>query len=127
MKDFCIEQNDSTENLALIGEILGNAGVNIYGLSLITHEGRSIIHFMVEDTEMAKRVLENLKIRIKDVSDVFVLKKDERGVTGKPGSFGQICRMFADNGIKIRFAYPAENNSFIFGIDNVAKARELFG
>jgi hypothetical protein len=125
MKDFCIEQDETNVNLALIGEVLGAAGVNIEGLCLITCEGRSVIHFVVEDAEIAKRVLEHSGIRIKEISEVFVFSKDEKGVTGKPGSFGRICRMFTDNGIKINFAYPAENNRFVLGVDNIAKAREL--
>ena len=125
MKDFCVEQDDSPGNLVLLGEILGAAGVNIEGLCLTTPEGRSVTHFVVEDAETARRVLEHSGIRIKDVSEVFVLHKDEKCMTGKPGSFGGICRMFADNGIRINFGYPAENNRFVFGVDNVAKAREL--
>ena len=127
MKDFCIEQDDAPEILALIGEILGGAGVNIEGLSLTTHEGRSVIHFVVEDAETARRILEDSGIRVGDVSEVVVLHKDEKRVTGKPGSFGGICRTFADNGIRINFGYPAENNRFVFGVDNIAKARELLG
>lgn len=125
MKDFCLEQDEINGNLALIGEILGAAGVNIEGLCLITCAGRSVIHFVVEDAETAKRILKQSGIRIREISEVFVFNKDEKGVTGKPGSFGRICRMFTDNGIKINFAYPAENNRFVLGVDDIAKAREL--
>jgi hypothetical protein len=99
--------------------------VNIEGLCLATSEGRSVIHFAIEDAETARRVLEHSGIR--DVSEVLVLHKDEKRVTGKPGSFGGICRMFADNGIRINFGYPAENNRFVFGVSNIGKARELLG
>ena len=44
---------------------------------------------------------------------------------GKPGSFGEICRTLADNGINIELAYAAENNKFVFGVDDLHKAREL--
>jgi len=125
MKDFCLEQDKTNGNLALIGEILGAAGVDIEGFCLIKFAGRSIIHFVVKDAETAKRVLEHSGIRIKEISEVFVFSKDEKGVTGKPGSFGQICRLFTDNGIKINFAYPAENNRFVLGVDDITKAREL--
>jgi hypothetical protein len=82
---------------------------------------------VVEDAETAKRVLEHEGIIIRNITDVFVINKDEKGITGKPGSFGRSCRMLADNGIKINFAYQAENARFVFGVDNVAKARELLG
>ena len=127
MRDFCIELDDSSANLALIGEILGAAAVNIEGLCLTLFEGQHIIHFVVEDAVTTRCVLEESGIKIRKVSDVFVLHKDEKRITGKPGSFGGICRMFAQHGIQINFAYPAENNRFIFGVDSVAKARELLG
>jgi hypothetical protein len=127
VKDLCVEQDDSPDNLALIGEILGSAGVNIEGLCLTSCGGRNVIHFMVEDAVTARHVLEASGIRIRAVSEVFVLQKDEKRVTGKPGSFGGICRALADHGVKIHFGYPAENNRFVFGVDDVAKARELLG
>jgi hypothetical protein len=35
--------------------------------------------------------------------------------------------VLADHGIGIDFAYPAENNRFIFGVDDLEKTRELLG
>ena len=126
MKDVCIEQKNNPEYPALIGEILGAAGVNIEGLCLTTCEERSVIHFVVEDAAIARHVLEHAGIRVVGVSEVFVLNKDQKRITGKPGSFGEICRTLADHGIRIDFGYPAENNRFVFGVDDVEKARELF-
>ena len=90
MKDFCIELNDSSESLALIGEMLGAADVNIKGLCLTSYQERSIVHFIVEDADTTRRVLEDSDIRINDESEVYILNKDEKGVTGRPGSFGGI-------------------------------------
>jgi hypothetical protein len=36
---FCVEQSDSADSIALLGEILGAAGVNLEGLCLVTDEG----------------------------------------------------------------------------------------
>ena len=127
MYDFCIELDDNAENLALVGETLGSGGVNINGLSLTKHEGRDVIHFVVDDPGIACRVLEDSGIKISEVSEVFVLDKDRTKITGKPGNFGEICRALADHGIRVKFGYPAENNRFIFGVDDLAKARELLG
>ena len=126
MRDFCVEQkNNNPENPALIGEMLGAAGVNIEGLCLTTCEELTVIHLAVEDAVTARRVLEKSDIKISRVSEVFVFSKDKKRITGKPGSFGEICRTLADHGIKINFGYPAENNRFVFGVDDVAKVREL--
>ena len=127
MRDFCVEHNDCPGPVARIGEILGAAGVNIEGLCLFAHDGRGIIHFAVEDAVTTRRVLEDSGIRIREISEVYVLHKDEKRVTGKPGSFGAICRAFADNGIKLNFGYPAENNRYVFGVNDVAKAKALLG
>ena len=125
MKDFCLEQNTNPENPALIGEMLGVAGVNIEGLCLTTCEDMTVIHLAVEDAVTTRRVFEKSGIKIRGVSDVFVFSKDKKRITSKPGSFGEICRTLADHGIKINFGYPAENNRYVFGVDDLAKAREL--
>jgi hypothetical protein len=125
MRDFCVEQEETSDILAYIGEILGEAGVNIEGLCLISCDGLHIIHFVVEDSVTARCVLEKSGIRIRDESEVFILHKDAKCVTGKPGSFGGICRTLADHDIKIKFGYPAENNRFVLGVDDVVKASIL--
>jgi len=125
MRDFCVELADAPDGLARLGELLGDAGVNIEGLCLVTHEGRALLHFVVEDGERARRALERSTVRISGESDVFVYDKDERRVTGKPGSFGAICRALTDAGIRMTFGYPAEHNRFVFGVDDVARARVL--
>ncbi len=125
MHDFCIEQKANGVNPALVGEILGGAGVNIEGLCLMACEEMTVIHFTVADALTARQVLEKAGIKIRSVSEVFVYSKDEKQVTGKPGSFGGICRILADHGIKINFGYPAENNRFVFGVDDVEMVREL--
>ncbi len=67
MRDIFIEHDDSPGAIALIGEVLGAAGVIIEGLLIVARHGRGIIHFAVEDAVTAKRVLENSGIRIKEV------------------------------------------------------------
>lgn len=125
MRDFCVELADGAAGLAMLGDLLGSAGVNIDGLSLTDCDGRAVVHFVVTDAATARQVLNGAGIRILDDCDVFVLHKDRKQVTGKPGSFGAICRTLAEHGIRIRFGYPAEHNRFVFGVDNIKKARDL--
>ena len=125
MKDICAEWPSNTNKLASITEKLGAAGVNIEGLCLAKSGELTIIHCLVEDAAAAVSVFENASIQIKGVSDVYVLSKDQKGITGKPGSFGHICRTLEENGIGINFGYPAENNRFVFGVDDVKKVRDL--
>jgi hypothetical protein len=123
--DFYIEQIDNPKDLALTGEVLGAGGVNIAGLCLTKSEETDVVHFLVEDAEATRRILGDSGIKISAVSEVFVLSKDKKRITGKPGSFGEICRTLADHGIQINFGCPAENNRFVFGVDDVARVREL--
>ena len=125
MQDICVELNNNPEKLAELGEMLGAAGVNIEGLCYTPNDELAVVHCLVKDAMIARRVLENAGVKVRGVSDVFVLSKDEKGITGKPGSFGIICRTLADNGIRIKFGYPAENNRFVFGVDDVEMVREL--
>ena len=127
MIDFCVEQPRDPEAPARIGEILGAAGVNIAGLCLTACQERCIIHFVVEDAATTRRALDDSGIEIRSETEVFVLSKDGKGITGQPGSFGPICRMLAEHGITIRFAYPGENNMFFFGVDDVAEVGKLLG
>ncbi|WP_163339332.1 hypothetical protein [Desulfopila sp. IMCC35008] len=126
MQDLCLEQLVELDLLAKIGEVLGLAGVNIEGLSMSSFKEQSVIHFVVEDAAKAKKVLERRGFKVKEITDVFVLDKDQVGITGKSGSFGEICKTLADNGVQVNFGYPAENNRFIFGVSDVKKAEELF-
>ena len=127
MHDICIERSRHPENLALIGEALGAGGVNINGLSFASAGGQDIIHLVVDEAGPAMRALEVAGIGISKVSRVYVLDKDRKNITGRPGNFGGICRLLADHGIGVEFGYPAENNRFVFGVDDLEKMRELLG
>ena len=81
----------------------------------------------MNDADPAKRLLVASGIGFSEVAEVYVLDKDRENITGRPGNFGGICRALADHGIMIKFGYPAENNCFIFGVDDLEKARELLG
>lgn len=126
MQDFCIEQPLGFDLLVKIGEVLGIAGVNIEGLSMTSFQEQGVVHFAVEDIVTAERALGSAGLKIKEITDVFVLDKDQKEVTGKSGSFGEICKTLSDQGIQINFGYPAENNRFIFGVSDVEKAQVLF-
>lgn len=125
MRNFCVERNDAPNSLASLGETLGSAGVNIEGLCVTTRDGVMTIHFVVEDAVTARRVLATSGIRIRDESEVVIVDKDARQSTGRPGSFGGMCRTLADHGIRITFGYPAEHNRFVFGVDDPVKARAV--
>ncbi|PSU26394.1 hypothetical protein [Photobacterium lutimaris] len=125
MKDICLVQNNRPSLLVDIGLTLGKVGVNIEGLSHSSVDELAIVHFLVEDVQVAVDALAEIGIESAVVSDVFVFDKDAENVTGKSGSFGQICNTLVEHNLTIKFGYPAENNRFVFGIDDIEKATEL--
>ncbi len=122
MKSLTIIHPQQTNLLAVIGESLGAAGVNIEGLSFSNQHDQLTIHCLVADADKAVAVLRQLGLNQLTVQDVFILDKDKHQVTGKPGSFGEICRYLTEHGITLHAGYPAENNRYVFVLDDLAKA-----
>lgn len=125
MKNFCIISHETESILLKLGSDLGKLKVNIEGLCVVTDKEKSIIHFAVEDSEKTLKYLDATDIHLESVSDVYVFSKDEKNVTGKPGSFGEICQRLKENNVSIKFGYPAENNRFIFGVDDIEKTKGI--
>ncbi len=125
MKDLTIEVENTLETLALLGETLGNAGVNIEGLCALQGKGKDIVHLLVADEIRAKDALSEVDIEVALISDVYVLDKNKKQVVGRPGSFGGICRHLINHGIQVNFAYAAENNKFVFGVDDLDKVQQI--
>ena len=48
--DFTIILEDRPGELARVGEALGDAGVNIEGVSGVVTDGHGVVHLVVEDT-----------------------------------------------------------------------------
>ena len=66
---------------------------------------------------MADVIKKSEKVLLKEKPDILLILGDTNsGLAALPA---------ANHGIKINFGYPAENNRFVFGVDDVAKAREL--
>ena len=52
--DLTLILDDRPGELARMGEVLGDAGVNIAGLAAFTGEGRGVIHVLVDDDATAR-------------------------------------------------------------------------
>ena len=67
MKDIFMGLDDAPDLLASIGGSMGDASVIFKGRNGITYNGRSVIQFLVEDAEAARRVLEEPGNAVKTV------------------------------------------------------------
>jgi hypothetical protein len=80
-----------------------------------------VAHFLFEDGEAARRVLEAAGIRVLAVRDVLVqrLKQDV------PGQLGKIARRMAEAGVNIEVVYSDHANQLILVVDDMARGRQV--
>src|SRR4051794_927477 len=104
-KDLLLSLSDRPGEAARMGEALGAAGVNIEGISAITHEGRSTVHILVEDAAAARSALDGAGTKVEGETDVIV--GDLSGSVDTPGALGTMARQIADAGVNISLLYLA--------------------
>jgi hypothetical protein len=124
-KDLLVSLEDRPGTLADLGEALGEAGINIEGICAITHEGRGIIHLLVEDVAGARRALQGAGIKVEGETDVIV--SDIPGDVDKPGTLGAIARKVADAGVNVTLVYLATKNRSVVATSDNAKAQQARG
>ena len=124
-KDLLVTLEDKPGELALVGETLGKAGINIEGMCAMGHEGRGIIHILVEDAAETRRALEAVGVKVEGESDVILL--DMTADMNSPGTLGRQTRKVADAGVNLRFAYLATGNRAVIGADDLTAARTALG
>ena len=122
-KDLLVSLEDKPGEGARLGEALGNAGVNIEGMCAVTHEGRGIVHVLVENVAGARAALEGAGIKVEGETDVIV--GDLPADVDTPGTMGKMMRSVADAGINVSFAYLATKNRVVIATSDNAKVREL--
>jgi hypothetical protein len=126
MKDLTISLEDRPGTLATLGEALGGAGVNLEGLCAVTHEGKGIIHILVQDAAKARSALEQAGIKVEGESDPMVSDLPQDGVD-RPGTLGQMARKVADAGVNVQVVYLATKNRAVIVTSDNAKAKAALG
>lgn len=121
MQDVSILLDHRPGELARMGEVLGGAGISIEGGGAFLSGGKGIAHFLFEDGNAAREVLEREGIHVVSIRDVVVqkLRQDE------PGQLGKLCRAMANAGVNIEVQYSDHSNQLILVADNIEKARQV--
>ncbi len=117
-KDLTIILRDRPGTLAMVGEALGNAGVNIDGICAMTVEGKGVVHILVQDAVKARRALKAKDIPVSGGLEVLVLEVEDH-----PSTLGNIARRLANAGVNIHLAYLATSTRLVLGVDDLEKAR----
>ncbi len=128
-KDLKIYLDDKPGAIAVIGETLGNSGVNIDGIcgfardiksgedrELVTHT----IHILVQDAIKARAALQTIGVKVVEERDVVIPTVPDR-----PGEIGRVCRRLANAGINVDFFYTITNTRFVLGVDDISRALSL--
>jgi len=121
MKDIEIRLANRPGTLALLGETLGQNKISLEGGGLFENGEYSIAHFLVEDAERAKDVLEAAGIEVVKINDVIIQKLRQ----DVPGQLGMFCRKLADAGVYILTQYSDHSNQLIVMVDDYEKAKAV--
>jgi hypothetical protein len=120
--DFTLILDDRPGELARLGEILGDAGVNIGGLAAFTGEGRGVIHVLVDDEARtrASAALHAGHMGVADEREVLVID-----VVDRPGTLGELARELAAANVNIDLAYTTFGGGvkIVIATDDLESAR----
>jgi hypothetical protein len=124
LEEIVVTVDDRPGVLAEIGELLGEANVNIETLTATTFNGQGVIHLVVDDGEDAGEVLKSNGFKVEAARPVLMATLDDQ-----PGELGRYCRKLADSGISISAAYVARRGGgeteLIFAVDDLEAAQAV--
>jgi hypothetical protein len=119
--DLTVILDDTPGELARLGEVTGEAGVNIRGLAAFTGEGRGVIHLLVDDevVERARDELRRAGIGLADEREVLVVD-----ILDRPGSLGELARELSEASVNIDLAYTTFGGvKLVIATDDIENAR----
>lgn len=99
-------------------QALGNAGVNIDGITGSGCAGEGILHILVANGSAARAALEGAGQVIRAQQEVLVCPVEDR-----PGAGGAIMRRIADAGVNVDFIYLSTRGELVIGASDLEEAR----
>jgi hypothetical protein len=120
--DFTVILDDQPGELARLGQVMGDAGVNIGGLAAFTGEGKGVIHVLVDDDAAARatEALREAHMGVADQREVLVVD-----VVDRPGTLGELARELAAANVNIDLAYTTYGGGvkIVIATDDLESAR----
>ena len=117
MYDVHVIFDDIPGELARFGQLLGRNGVGLEGGGVFGVEA----HFLVEEGEKARTVLEEAGFNVQSVRPPVIRKLRQ----ARPGELGEIAAALALRGIAVLTQYSDHANRLILLTDNDKLAAEI--
>ncbi len=119
--EFRVILEDRPGVLARLGEVLGDARVNIEAIQGITLEGKGIVQFVPNDPDKAGRVLDAAGVSHTRREVIIVSVLDE------PGMLGDVALVMSRAGINIDSVYVTTRGHVVLGVDDLVGATQVAG
>lgn len=121
MYDVEILMKNQPGGLALLGEAVGAAGLNVEGGGMFLVNGVGVAHYLFEDGPRARSVLEAAGLNVSACREVLLQRLSQ----GEPGQLGKIARAMADAGVSIEVLYSSHDRQLVLVVDDVAAGAEV--
>ncbi|EOC0125314.1 amino acid-binding protein [Cronobacter sakazakii] len=121
MYDIHVIISNTPGALATLGTLLGKNGVGLEGGGVFSLAQESHAHFLVEEGETARRVLQDAGFTVQNVTRPLIRKLPQ----ARPGELGEIARALADGGVNILVQYSDHANRLILVTDNPEQAEKV--
>src|SRR5437667_10506857 len=114
--EFSVTLQDRPGTLARLGQMLGEAAVNIEAIQGTSREGHAFIHFVPRDPQQAARVLDAAGIGYSQ-REVLIVK-----VLDEPGMLSDLVLVMAQANINIDSIYVTTKGYIVLGVDDLDAA-----
>lgn len=111
--DLTVKLPNEPGTLARLGEVLGNAGINIDGVAGVGSGSSGDAHILVADAGMARETLAAAGIECGTDREVEVVS-----LIDQPGEMGRHLRRVAAAGVNVDLVYLATGTRLVLGSDD---------
>ena len=116
--DLTVAAPDRPGTLAELSDAIGRAGINIEGVAGYSCGGEGVIHLLVEDARVTRKIVEDLGLEVREERDVLVVDTEDR-----PGGLAAVTRRVAASGVNLDFLYGIRGR-LVMGADDFDKAEK---
>lgn len=116
-QDYMVMLTNRPGVLADLSRKMGEAGINIEGISGTQYQDKVVLHLLFDKGQEAQALLAKNKFTVMSVREVLVVD-----VVDKPGELAKIAQKMANAEVNIDFVYVASGNRVVLGVDDPEKA-----